>query len=94
VLFFLFLSEYIGRTANCVLGFTQHAICGLLLNSQAGSWLFWGNVQENGYLQQTQFVGACDGFGAALYLQFVKDLPVVPLDRIQGQKKLLADGAI
>jgi hypothetical protein len=55
------------------------------------SWLWRGNVEENKNLQQTQLVGTRAGFGAALNLQFVKDLAVMPLDRVQGQKKPLAD---
>ena len=42
-------------------------------------------------LQQTQFAGAGDGFGAALNLQFVKNFSVMPFDRVQGEEKPLAD---
>ena len=42
-------------------------------------------------LQQAQLVGAGDGFGAALHLEFVEDPAVVPFDGVQGQEKPLAD---
>ena len=42
-------------------------------------------------LQQTQLAGACDGFGAALNLEFVEDSAVVPFDRVQGEEKPFAD---
>ena len=45
-------------------------------------------------LQQTQFAGAGDGFGAALNLQFVKNFAVMPFDRVQGEEKPLADLSI
>ena len=49
----------------------------------------WGSVGKR--LQQTQFAGAGDGFGAPLHLQFVEDPAVIPFDRVQGQEKPLAD---
>ena len=45
-------------------------------------------------LQQTQFAGAGDGFGAALNLQFVKNFAVMPFDRVQGEEKPLANLSI
>ena len=42
-------------------------------------------------LQQTQFAGASDRFGAALNLQFVKNFAVMPFDRVQGKEKPLAN---
>jgi hypothetical protein len=36
-------------------------------------------------LQQAQLSGTCDGFGAPLYLQFIKNPAVVPFDRIKSQ---------
>ena len=49
---------------------------------------------KNGSLQQTQFAGASDGLGAALHLQFVKNVPVMPLDRVQRDDEPLANLAI
>ena len=40
--------------------------------------------------KQTQFIGAGDSFGAALHLQFIKNLAVMPFDRIQCEEKFLA----
>ena len=42
-------------------------------------------------LQQTQLAGACDRFGAPQDLELVEDLPIVPLDRVQGEEQPLAD---
>ena len=44
-----------------------------------------------GVLDQAQLTGAGDGFGTPLYLQFFKNPAVVPLDRIKGEEKSLAD---
>ena len=49
-----------------------------------------GNAGKCRCLQQTQFLGARDGFGAPLHLQFVEDPAVIPLDRVQGEEKPLA----
>ena len=38
--------------------------------------------------------GAGDGFGAALNLQFVKNLAVMPFDRVQGKEQPLANLSI
>ena len=42
-------------------------------------------------LQQTQLAGAGDSFSAPLDLQFVKDLPIMPFNGIQGEEKPFAD---
>ena len=52
-----------------------------------------GVCKGEGY-SNTQLAGAGCGFGAVLHLQFVKDLAVVPFDRVQGEEKPLADLAI
>ena len=53
--------------------------------------LLRGNLEENGYLQQTQLAGTGDGFGTALHLKFVKNFTVMPFDRVQGEEKSLAN---
>ena len=40
-------------------------------------------------LRQVQLAGAGDGFGAALHLEFVEDVTVVPFDGVQGQENRL-----
>ena len=45
-------------------------------------------------LQQTQLVGAGDGFGAALDLKFVENPAVMPFDRVQGQEQPFTDLAV
>ncbi len=61
---------------------------------ELSSYLFFSYCGEmcwkNRTLQQTQFTGAGDGFGATLNLQFVKNLAVMPFDRVQGEEKPLA----
>ena len=55
---------------------------------------YWGEMVEGRFtdlVQQTQFAGAGDGFGAPLNLQFVEDFAVMPFDRVQGEEKSLAD---
>src|SRR5437868_10761548 len=42
------------------------------------------------WLQQTQLAGTCDRFGAPLDLEFVKDFPIVPFHRVQGEEQPLA----
>ena len=42
-------------------------------------------------LEQAQFAGASDGFGAAFGLQFGEDAQVVPLDRAQRDDQFLSD---
>ena len=39
------------------------------------------------FLRQTQLAGARDSFGAPLDLEFAKDLPIVSLDRVQGEEQ-------
>ncbi len=41
--------------------------------------------------QQTQLAGTGYSFGAPLDLQFAKDIPIVPFDRVQGEEKPLAN---
>jgi hypothetical protein len=79
---------------ECVRRSRTHSKFELLLNFRLDASFVRGNIEENGTLQQTQFAGTRDGFGAALNLQFVKNLAVVPFDRIQGQEKPLADLSI
>ena len=43
------------------------------------------------FLRQTQLAGARDSFGAPLDLEFAKDLPIVSLDRVQGEEEPLAN---
>ena len=38
-------------------------------------------------LKQTQVAGTGQGFGAAADLQFVEDVPVVPLDAAQSEEE-------
>ncbi len=45
-------------------------------------------------LEQTQLASAGDGFGAALHLEFVENIAIVPFDRTQGEEKPRADGFI
>ena len=45
-------------------------------------------------LEQAQFAGAGDGFGASLHLEFGEDSLVVPFDRTQGEEESLANFAI
>lgn len=42
-------------------------------------------------LQQAQRTGTGNGFGAPLYLEFVKDNPVMPFHRTEGEKQPLAN---
>ena len=42
-------------------------------------------------LQQTQFAGFCDRFGAPFDLEFAKDFAIVPFDRVEGEEESLAD---
>ena len=42
-------------------------------------------------LQQIQFAGTGDRFGAALHLKFAKDTLIVPLDRTYSDDQPLAD---
>ena len=42
-------------------------------------------------LEQAQFAGASDGFGAAFGLQFGEDAQVVPLDRAKRDDQFLGD---
>src|SRR5438552_2633647 len=43
------------------------------------------------FLPQTQLAGARDSFGAPLDLELAKDLPIVSLDRVQGEEEPLAN---
>ena len=45
-------------------------------------------------LQQIQLAGACNGFGAPLDLQLVKNFLIMPFDRIQGEVKPRANFAV
>lgn len=45
----------------------------------------------SGWLEQPQRAGAGNGFGAPLYLELAKDIPIVPFDRTQGEEKPCAD---
>ena len=49
----------------------------------------WGKLTFS--LEQAQLAGACDRFGATLDLEFIKDYPIVPFDRTQGEEKPLAN---
>ena len=51
----------------------------------------WGKDKR---LEQAQLTGAGNGFSATLNLQFFKNPAVVPFDRIEGEKKPLADLSI
>ena len=43
------------------------------------------------WLQQAELTGTCDGFGAALDLEFAKDVSIVPLDRVEGEEQPPSD---
>ena len=43
------------------------------------------------WLQQPELTGTCDGFGAALDLEFAKDVPIVPLDSVEGEEQPPSD---
>ena len=47
-----------------------------------------------GLLNQPQFSGPDSGFSTALYLEFVKDIPVMPLYSAQREEQFFADFAI
>src|SRR5215469_7139575 len=42
-------------------------------------------------LQQPELTGTCDGFGAALDLEFAKDVSIVPLDGVKGEEQPPSD---
>lgn len=42
-------------------------------------------------LQQAELMGTRDGFGAALDLEFAKNVSIVPLDSVNGEEQLPSD---
>ena len=58
-------------------------MCALLETMFAGKLAHW--------LQQAELASTHDGFGAALNLEFAKDVSIVPLDGVEGQEQPTSD---
>ncbi len=81
--------------ASTVSGTTPSFLCGRSpRKSMAPRWCCHGDTKVLFgvlFLRQTQLAGARDSFGAPLDLEFAKDLPIVSLDRVQGEEEPLAN---